>query len=61
MDGKKKTVSNKGAFGEIPNPIYDWSEGPKFEFKSKDFNLKYKKFIPFIGAYLFYRYVWKTI
>ena len=59
--GDKKYASDNDGFGNVPNPIFNWSVGPKFEFKSEDFNLKYKKFIPFVGAYLFYKYVWKTI
>jgi len=34
---------------------------PEFSFNSADVNLKYKKFFPFIGAFLFYKFIWKKI
>ena len=32
---------------------------PEFSLNSADVNLKYKKFFPFIGAYLIYKFLWK--
>ena len=34
---------------------------PEFSFTSADVNLKYKKFFPFIGAFLIYKFLWKKI
>ena len=34
---------------------------PKFNFQSGNFNLEYKKFTPFVLAYIFYKYIWKQI
>ena len=34
---------------------------PEFSFTSTDVNLKYKKFFPFIGAFLIYKFLWKKI
>ena len=34
---------------------------PEFNFSSADVNLKYDKFMPFIWAYLFYKFIWKKI
>jgi hypothetical protein len=37
------------------------STEPEFSFTSTDVNLKYKKFFPFIGAFLIYKFLWKKI
>jgi hypothetical protein len=44
---------------EPQDPVY--SDDPLFNFRSGNFSLEYKKFVPFIFAYIFYKYIWKEI
>lgn len=50
--------SNRGAYSTVQDSTEPMVE-PEFTFTSSEMNLKYKKFFPFIGAFLIYKFLWK--
>ena len=51
----------RGLQGSQSQSLSEPSVDPKFSFTGAEVNLKYDKFLPFIGAYLVYKFLWKKI
>jgi len=50
----------EGVTGNVTNdPITQDPVDPIFQYKSSDVNLKYKNLLPFVVAFLIYKFLWK--